>query len=140
VPVLVHYLLRGEHEEHSGTTDGRRSIFGRITGGFNRGFEWGGKLPSLAAAARRNGPRISKDYSQRAQGRSNTLAAYRETRNTREEQLVEVTDAARLARLSLSEKQLLASSRRVSRWSSSTEFWEEGGDNVDLQVKGKKQW
>jgi multidrug efflux pump subunit AcrB len=40
VPVLVHYLLRGEHEEHDGTPHSRRSFFGRIGGAFNRGFDW----------------------------------------------------------------------------------------------------
>ena len=40
VPVLVHYLLRGEHEEHVGTPHSRRSFFGRIGVVFNRGFDW----------------------------------------------------------------------------------------------------
>jgi multidrug efflux pump subunit AcrB len=41
VPVLVQYLLRGEHEEHAGTDNsGRVSVFSAITDGFNRGYAW----------------------------------------------------------------------------------------------------
>ncbi len=45
VPVLVSYLLRGEHAEHSRTNEPRRSglsrlVFGPITDGFNRGYAW----------------------------------------------------------------------------------------------------